>query len=321
MSKVLQEIVFKVCKSCYVKQKISEFYKLKAKSDGESFIYRGECKKCMSHKQQQRVETKKNELGVDVYRKRIKQQVSARDLHNSEIYYKNTEIREFDDYEFLINKKYAGYLARKPYFKKYNFDAFEIVSSAFLIISEKNISYNRCDFYLEMWKYLNKERLLLIETSHTGEKARVLKINNEYKGKMKAKCRLNVDTWYVKHLLYKKYTNEQLKLMPWLIEEKRKEILALRANNGHPTENILPETPPELIDLTILHPDYKGYGITERGDLYSCKALFKTDVMFTSQWRPLAKRKNGCIRLNINGVKKELTLSKLLISIKNITCD
>lgn len=216
------------------------------------------------------------------------------------------------DSQYKIHIKEVYRLKKKPYYRDFNFDVKGVVNSAFVLMNEKGIEYNQDTFYKLLWAIMGKERY-----EHIKQHEYLWKNQLKYHNHKKAEYRAKGCDWYIQHLLLKKYSLDEINNNPNLMIEKRIEIQNLRKNNNQPIENELPTFPPELIDLQIINPEYKGYAITEKGELYSCKTLFKTDVIFTTQWRPITKRKNGCIRLNIKGVKKELGIKSVLKEIQN----
>lgn len=216
-----------------------------------------------------------------------------------------------NDKQYKIHVSEVEKLSKRSYFTKISFDADSIVSEAFILLAERGVEYNQDLFFKTLRSVMAKENYERIK-SHKYLYKLYLEKNRDFKKKE----RKNAGVYYIKKLLSRHYTLDEMKANPQLIDEKRKEILNLRKNNNQPIENELPPIPPELIDLSLIKAEYKGYGITMQGELYSCKALFKTDVMFTTQWRPIAKRKNGCIRLNIKGVKKELGINSVLKEIQ-----
>ena len=291
----------KFCKNCKIKQPITDFPAAYSKAGVK--CYRNTCKQCKNEKAKGYYANTDYEVKKERYKKQNQRNLS--------FYFNNKEIREFNKYEVDLNSRWARYLNKKTYFKKYRFDYQEVVSETYLKMMEQGIPYTRHKFYLMMWGYMAAYRYADIKNNPFLWRAYLQ--NNRDK---KARYRKNASNWYVNHLLSKKLPIEHIKANPVIAKEKKAEILNIRKNNNQPIENELPLLPPELIDLSMLDENYKGYAITMKGELYSCKALFKTDVKFTNMWRPIAKRKNGSeVVLSINGQKITFGTKKLLNTI------
>lgn len=217
-----------------------------------------------------------------------------------------------DNKQYKIHLQEVKRLNKSKYFREITYDPQSVVNTAFLFLADNGIEYNQETFFKTLRAVMSHENYIRIKSNKW-----IYQNHLKYGNVKKSEYRKKATDWYIKHLLSKKYSIEEINANPDLIAEKKKEILNLRKNNNQPTENELPKMPDELTDLSLINPDYKGYAITTYGELYSCKALFKTDVMFTTQWRPIAKRNNGCIRLNIKGVKKEIGIKSVLNTLQN----
>lgn len=287
----------KVCKNCQIQQPIDNFPAAYSKAGVK--CYRGMCKACKNEAAKGYYKTIPDEVKKERWKKQ--------DNDRNDYYFKNIEIRVFDDYELRLNIRWQKHLNRKDYFKSFNFDPKEVVSATYLKMIDDGYEYSRNKFYLFMWSYMAKVRYEWIK-----ENPRAYRVHLEQAREAKGRYRRNVTNYYIKHLLSKKYSLDYLNANPHIIAQNKAEILRLRKNNNEPVDNGIPVTTDELLDLSLVNPEYKGYAITAQGQLYSCKALYRTDVKFTQNWYALAKRKNGCIRLSINGEKKELGIKRLL---------
>lgn len=198
-------------------------------------------------------------------------------------------------------------LKKRVYFVNSDYDYEAVIADAMVLLSEDGDVYNPDVFYQVMWKAMGRQNYAKIKETDFLWSA-YLRSKKEYK----ARKRKLVGDYYIRHLLSKKHSMEYINAHPELVSEKTKEILNIRRNGNSPIDNGIPIVTDELIDLSMVNPDYKGYAITAQGELYSCKSQYRTDVLYTEKWYMLAKRKNGAIRLNVKGKKKDLSVNRLM---------
>lgn len=289
--------VQKHCKKCYIKQGLKSFPVIENVSG--RIYYRNTCTKCMneSAKLRKRVLTENDK----------KPQNKNANERVARLYVKNMDVRDFDNYEFEISVKFAKRLNRKPYFEAYKFDHKEIVTETCLKMLEGGLIYTRHRFYCLMWNVMSK-----IRYDHIRDIPGAWHAELERGRINKAAYRRTASIYYIKKLLSGKFPIDYIDSHPELIEAKRIEILNLRNNGNSPIDNGIPVTTEELIDLSLIDVSYKGYAITAQGELYSCKSIYRTDTKYTQRWYILAKRKDGCVRMNICGEKKDFSVKRLL---------
>lgn len=209
-----------------------------------------------------------------------------------------------DSKQYGTHFKEAKRINKRIFFQGVHFEYDAVISDALILLSDLGEEYDPKTFYLIMYKVMSKANNQYVKTN-----PRLQQLKRESNQSFKQRNRKKAGDWYIRHLLSKKHSKAEIDNNPNLIEQKRQEILNIRKGN---IKKQLPEFPAELMDLSIIDESYIGYGLTVNCELYSCKALYKTDVAFTTLWRPLAKRKSGMIRLNINGIKRDLGIKSIL---------
>jgi hypothetical protein len=124
-------------------------------------------------------------------------------------------------YKQFIKEAYR--LNKLVYFKMANFNPKDLISDAFILMSDKKLKYDPEVFYRLMWQVMNKRNYV-----------RIKKIPNLYKQYLnrikehKARGRKNVTDYYIRTLLRQTYSTEYINEHPEMIEERRNKILNWR---------------------------------------------------------------------------------------------
>lgn len=189
----------KVCTICNQEKLFIEFpiaYS-KPKSDGGLPCYRGMCKACKSDEHKNRFDALDDK---DKEKEREKRRQRERDLaakYGTWVKMVDKQERKFNQNEYEFSIKQAKKLKRcKIYFKYCDFGVEEIVSEAYINLTEKGLPYSRYRFYLLMWSAMAKDKYMKIKSS-----PREYEFFKKSREEKRAIGRYLMKPWYINKLL------------------------------------------------------------------------------------------------------------------------